>query len=312
MTQARDWTNDRLGRGHRRWGAVGLAIGVAALAVLPSAGRAAGPGTGSTAGAVGTATTPSAADRLTPTLAPHEAVYTLALATTEPGGVVGARGKMTYRLEHTCAGWTMETRTALDVSYAEGGELDTLWEYVAYESRDGSDFSFFIRNTHNGTVDEVLEGEVGRAAPSGPLVARFRRPDADSLSLAADTLFPNAHTLAMLTAAARGDRLLVRSVFDGASTAGGSLVSAVIGRPLAADAPGELDHPLLHTPSWRMAVAFFSPEDEEEPGHEGIPTYEVAVRYHLNGVAQDMVQDFGRFSLASHLVRLVALPEPDC
>lgn len=255
---------------------------------------------------------PEPAHAAGPSLAPHKAVYALSLASTEPGGVVGARGKMTYKLEGTCSGWAMETRTKLDISYAEGGQLDTLWEYVAYEARDGGDFSFFVRNTHNGEIDEVLEGEARRPEGGGPLTARFSRPDDASVTLAPRTLFPNAHTLDMLQAAARGETYVVREVFDGATKEGASLVTVFVGRGLDASAPGEVESPLLDTPSWRMTIAFFGPEGDDEPGQEGTPNYEVSVRYHDNGVAQEMVQDFGFFTLTTRLIDLEPLPDPEC
>ncbi|WP_041793851.1 cell envelope integrity EipB family protein [Pararhodospirillum photometricum] len=246
-------------------------------------------------------------------LVPHEATYDLSLSRAEPGGVVGARGEMSYKLEGTCTGWTMETRTALTLNYAEGNEVETLWEFVAFEARDGSDYTFFIRNTHNGAVQEVLEGAAALNGVPPVGSARFRKPRPDSVSLPSGTLFPNAHTIAILEAARKGERFIGRPVFDGGSEEGPSLVSAAIGAPLAADPKSAKVDDLLKTPSWRMSIAFFPPPSttEGESG-EGTPSYEVNVRYHDNGVAQDMIQDFGFFSLTSRLRTLKRLPEPDC
>ncbi|WP_147165073.1 cell envelope integrity EipB family protein [Pararhodospirillum oryzae] len=246
-------------------------------------------------------------------LVPHEAQYALSLARTRPGGVVGARGQMNYKLESTCSGWTMETRTTLTLSYAEGADVDTVWEFVAFEARDGSNYSFFIRNTHNGAVDDVLEGGATLTGSPATGTARFKRPSIDPVPLPAGTLFPNAHTLAILEAARKGQHFVSRTLFDGGSKEGPTLVTAVIGRPMAAPPRAAGQDPLLRTPSWRMAIAFFPPEvDGAAPEDNAIPTYEVDVRYHDNGIAQDMVQDFGSFSLASKLTGLHRLPEPDC
>ncbi|ABC22869.1 hypothetical protein Rru_A2069 [Rhodospirillum rubrum ATCC 11170] len=266
------------------------------------------------AGGVPLASTAQAAG---PTLAPHEAVYALSLARATPGGVVNARGEMNYKLENTCAGWTMETRTTLDLTYAEGGEMATQWEFVAYESKDGGDYSFFVRNKRNGEVDEVLEGSAALAGQPPKGEASFHKPENDVVPLPAGTLFPSAHTLDILRAAERGERYLSRTVFDGASEEGPSLVTAFIGPPLPAGAEAtkglsgpvsnEAGKALLNTPSWRMTIAFFPPDDRED-----LPNYEVRVRYHDNGVAQEMVQDFGFFSLRTLLKDIKPLPEPDC
>ncbi len=247
-----------------------------------------------------------AAAQATPHLASHEAAYRLSLASAEPGSVVGAQGTMTYRMESTCAGWTLETRTRLILSYAQGRSVDNEWEYVAYEGQDGKDYNFFIRNKMEGRVVEVKEG---RATVPGAAV--FQQPEDAQAELAADTLFPSAHTLAILEAAEAGKKFVSRSVFDGTTPYGASLVTAFMGKELPAGTKGELDNPLLDTPSWPMTIAFFPPEGEPDVDQD-TPSYEVSVRYHDNGVAQDMVQDFGYFTLASKLTNLKALPEPDC
>ena len=42
------------------------------------------------------------------------------------------------------------------------------------------------------------------------------------------------------------------------------------------------------------------------------PDYEVALRYYLNGVADEVLQSFGNFSLKGRLQKLEPLPRPDC
>jgi hypothetical protein len=231
------------------------------------------------------------------TLAPHEAVYDLSLSRAKPGGVVGANGLMNYKLENTCAGWTMESRTVLNLFYAEGGRMETEWEFVAYE----------------GKVDEMLEGDAQMDGKTGKGTAHFKRPEDNAVALPEATLFPSAHTLAIIRAAQEGQRYVTKTVFDGASKDGAALVTAFIGKELGADTVPDSADPLLKTPSWPMTIAFFSPKtgkDGEEDA--GVPSYEVKVRYHDNGVAQEMEQNFGFFSLDSKLKDLKALPEPDC
>jgi hypothetical protein len=248
-----------------------------------------------------------------PVLAPHEAVYDLSLARAEPGGVVGARGLMNYKLENTCSGWTMESRTVLTLNYAEGGRMDTEWEFVAYEGKSGEDYTFSIRNSRNGRLEEVLEGDAALSGKPPKGRARFARPEENTVDLPEGTLFPSAHTLDIIRAAEVGEGFVQRSVFDGASEDGASLVTAFIGpRQGPETVPADAD-PLLKTASWPMVIAFFPAEgSEQEDGQEGTPNYEVKVRYHDNGVAQDMVQNFGFFSLESRLRDLKPLPEPDC
>ncbi|MCF8483431.1 MAG: cell envelope integrity EipB family protein [Rhodospirillum sp.] len=263
--------------------------------------------------AAGLAGLTASAQAAGPRLAPHEAVYDLSLSRAESGGVVGAKGLMNYKLENTCSGWTMESRTVLNLFYAEGGRMETEWEFVAYEGKTGGDYSFYIRNSRNGQTDEVLEGGAQMDGGSAKGTARFKRPDENAVALPEGTLFPSAHTLAIIRAAQAGEHFVTKTVFDGASAAGAGLVTAFIGKELGADTVPESADPLLKTPSWPMTIAFFHPDGEKKGEDDAsIPSYEVKVRYHDNGVAQEMEQNFGFFSLNSHLKALKALPEPEC
>ncbi len=281
--------------------------------VRPFGSRRAGWAVGAAVGAlaVGLFVPETSALAAGPTLAPHEAVYDLSLSRAQAGGVVGANGLMNYKLENTCAGWTMESRTVLNLFYAEGGRMETEWEFVAYEGKNGEDYSFYIRNSRNGQVDEILEGDAQMDGKGGK--AHYKRPEDNTVALPEATLFPSAHTLAIIRAAQEGQRFVAKTVFDGASKGGAGLVTAFIGKELGADTVPDSADPLLKTPSWPMTIAFFSPKKGND-GEEGtgVPSYEVKVRYHDNGVAQEMEQNFGFFSLDSKLKTLKALPEPDC
>ncbi len=56
-----------------------------------------------------------------------------------------------------------------------------------------------------------------------------------------------------------------------------------------------------------MQMAFFSPD-----ANESMPDYEVSLRYYQNGVADEVIQSFGNFSLKGSLQKLEPLPKPDC
>ena len=57
----------------------------------------------------------------------------------------------------------------------------------------------------------------------------------------------------------------------------------------------------------RVQMAFF-PAGSNDPA----PDYEVGLRYYVNGVADQVIQSFGNFSLKGKLEKLEALPRPDC
>ena len=114
----------------------------------------------------------------------------------------------------------------------------------------------------------------------------------------------------MIVEAAESESLPVwRMVFDGSGDDGGHYgINVALARAFPAGAPTNLDLPLLvDQPSWRVVMAYFDPEEN------GVaPDYEQELRVFANGVIDELVLDYGDFSLDAELVDLEALPAPDC
>jgi hypothetical protein len=248
-------------------------------------------------------------------LVPHRAVYAMALNATRPGGgVTGASGAMTYKFGDSCDGWTVENRTALTFSYSDGAPVATTWDFVTWESKDGLHYRFRVRSTRDGVVSEEIDGVANLDGQGKGGVAKFSLPEQKTMRLPKGTLFPTEHTIRLLETAQKGEHALQRTLFDGTGAEGPFDVNAVIGRlfpakaiisPVAADPA--ISAVLLSAPSWHMQMAFFAPA-----ANEPTPDYEVALRYYLNGVADEVIQSFGNFSLKGTLQKLEPLPKPDC
>ncbi|MDR3441209.1 cell envelope integrity EipB family protein [Telmatospirillum sp.] len=248
-------------------------------------------------------------------LVPHKAVYSMALnATKLGGGVTGASGAMTYKFGDTCDGWTVENRTALTFSYSDGAPVATSWDFVTWESKDGLHYRFRVRSTRDGVVSEEINGIANLDGLGKGGVAKFSQPEQKTIKLPKGTLFPTEHTVRLIENAQRGERMLERTLFDGTGTDGPFNVNAIIGKPYPANANvspaaggSGVSALLLSAPSWRMNMAFFVPEASEPT-----PDYEVSLRYYQNGVADEVIQSFGNFSLKGTLQKLEPLPKPDC
>jgi hypothetical protein len=244
-------------------------------------------------------------------LAPHRAIYRMSLASTRSGsGVTAASGAMSYKFGDSCDGWLVENKTALTFSYSDGAPVSTTWDFVTWESKDGLHYRFRVRSTRDGTVTEEIDGVADLEGKGKGGIAKFTLPERTSLRLPKGTLFPTEHTIRLIELAQHGEHLAERILFDGTGTDQIFAVNAVIGKARAGGgkptAPG-IDRALLATTSWPMQMAFF-PGDSNELD----PDYEVAVRYYQNGVADDVLQSFGNFSLRGTLESLEALPKPDC
>lgn len=248
-------------------------------------------------------------------LASHRAIYKMNLATAKPGSqVTAASGAMSYKFGDSCNGWTVENKTALTFAYSDGAPVSTTWDFVTWESKDGLHYRFRVRSTRDGVVNEEIEGVADLDGKGKGGVAKFTLPEAKTLKLPKGTLFPTEHTVRMIELAQAGEHLAERTLFDGTGTDQAFQVSAIIGKGSPAltkasstsDAPG-IDRKLLNTASWPMQMAFF-PEGSSDPE----PDYEVGVRYYQNGVADEVLQSFGNFSLKGTLDKLEALPKSDC
>lgn len=242
-------------------------------------------------------------------LVPHRAAYVMNLNSAKPSsGVAGATGHMTYEFADSCDGWTVENKTSLNFVYTEGGQIATTWDFLTWESKDGLRYRFHVRSTRNGMVTEEIDGTATLTGKDQGGIAKFTLPEPATVNLPKGTLFPSEHTLRLVERAEAGEKFFSRVVFDGSGTDGPFEVSALIGKPISADTPSQGPRsPLTHTPSWRMQMAFFPQESKTEA-----PDYEVGVRYHANGVAQDVLQNFGDFSIKGTLEKLEPMPKPDC
>ncbi len=240
---------------------------------------------------------------------PHRAVYDLSLVKSRNNGAMArATGKLEFEWADVCTGWTMSQRTGVRMMTSEGQAFNFGWSLNAFEDRDGRRYRFFIRRIDPGGSEQELRGEARLSAPGGPGEAVFEAPEARRVALAKGTLFPTAHSLALMEAAAQGELPLWRSVFDGSGDDGRFGINAALVETLAADAPKGFESPLLREQeSWRLRVAYFGMDETvSEPEHEQ------ALRLYANGIVDEMLLDYGDFVLRADLSLLEALPEIAC
>lgn len=241
-------------------------------------------------------------------LASHRAVYSLTLAHAESKSPVSsARGQLVIEWLDTCEGYTTNQRLYTEFGDNEGGSMvSDLW-VSSWESTDGNQFRFNLTSQVNGAVDERARGSATRESPTGAGEVKFDAPRAERLALPKGTIFPTEHTQLLIAAAHRGSRTLERTLFDGSASSGLSTVSAFIGPQISAPArpapaSARIDKALLAGPTWPVRLAFY-----REQSAEGLPDYEFAFHLHENGVASDLVLDYGDFAVKGTLDTLEGL-----
>jgi hypothetical protein len=240
-------------------------------------------------------------------LVSHRAVYHMGLSAAGSGsGMANAAGSWSYEFADSCDGWVTEYRLSMTYAYTEGGEVESATDFLSWESKDGLRYRFRVRQSRDGQITEEVEGDAQLKGHGQGGIARYTRPEAHTIKLPKGTIFPTEHTVRLLDVAREGGHILLRPVFDGMGDEGPFEINALIGRaqtnPEAASA-----NPLLAPPSWPMRLAFFP-----QAGKDSLPDFEMALKYHANGVATDVVQVFKTFSLKGTLQTIEALPRRKC
>ncbi len=227
-------------------------------------------------------------------LVAHRALYELTLASAR-GDVTGATGTMSYDVGDACEGWTAHQQLAMTVTNRDGQDVDMLSDYTTYESKDGATLRFRSRQSTDGAVTSEVNGDANGTQGGGEV--RYTQPKAETKALPKGTLFPMAHTEAIIAAAIAGKKFLELPLFDGTGPDGAqdSTVSITSWNgPLASKWPD-----LAPLASGRVHVAFF-----ERGNGAQQPEYEVSMRYWENGVADELTMDFGDFVMRGRLKAL--------
>jgi hypothetical protein len=248
---------------------------------------------------LGLATQAGAADLLA-----HRAMYNLKLDTEKHGDVQAATGTMSYEMLDTCDGWASRQRLKMTITNSEGQDIEMVSDYTTFESKDGHSMQFRMRQTTDQAVTSDVKGDATLDKDGAGGSAHYTLPHDATEALPKGTLFPTAHTAALLAAAAAGKKFIALPLFDGTSEKGAQDSSVAI---LSWDAPKPSHWPALdNINSGRVHLAFF---DREASAQQ--PDYEVSMRYWANGVADDLAMDFGDFTMDGTLAEFTPV-KPHC
>lgn len=236
-------------------------------------------------------------------LAAHRATYTLAMDSSREGAVSAVTGEMAYEVTDACDGWAVRQRLQMKVTNHEGTDIDMVSDYLTWESKDGTKLQFRMKQMTDTAVTEQVEGDATMTPTGGEI--HYTLPTVKTTELPAGTLFPMAHTAAIIAAADAGKRFITLPLFDGTGADGAQSTSIVVvnwnKEPSAAPYPQ-----LAELPSGRVRVAFF-PRNKDAIS----PDYEVGMRYWSNGVADALNMDFGEFVVNGKL-KTFSVSAPHC
>lgn len=244
-----------------------------------------------------------------PQLAPHRAVYDLALdKATERSGITALTGRMVYEFNGSpCEGYTVNFRFVTRIDTREVSRM-TDQQTTTFEDGEGKNFSFVTKSYVDRSLDKELRGTATKEA-SG-LHVQIDKPEKESLELMA-TQFPTQHLLELLDKAAKGETFFETNLFDGSDDGDEVMTTTVIvGKeeaPEVNDPELKADAALLSKEKfWPVDIAYF---DMENGGGEEMPEYRISFKLHPNGMTRDLVMDYGDFAMKGKLVNLSLLPQ---
>ncbi len=246
-------------------------------------------------------------------LAAHHAVYGLTYdsdqpaASSESSNIVGAHGTMTYDIDDACTGWATNQRLQITLTNRDGQDIQMISDYATFEAKDGLRMEFHMKQTTDTAVTQKLDGSASLERAGGAGSVSYTMPAAKAMKLPAGTVFPMAHTAAILAAAEGGKRFLSLPLFDGTGADGAQDTFVTV-----LDWGGKTDvvwPELAALPSGRVHISFF---DRDKPGGGQTPDYEIGMRYFENGVANGLHMNFGEFMMTGTLKTFQSASPPHC
>lgn len=240
------------------------------------------------------ASAPPPASPTTTAMLAHKALYTLTMTTARSQDVIGARGTMGYEVTDVCDGWAVRQRLNMTITNADGQDIDMASDYTTWEAKDGLKLRFHMRQTTDTAVTSQTDGDASLERIGGRGSAHYTTPRDDTVDLPAGTLFPMAHTASIIAAAREKKKFLAVPLFDGTDENGVEDSFIIV---LDWKSPMPVKWTVLSPlASTKVHISFF------DHGPAAMtPTYEVTMRYWENGVADEMLMDFGDFIMSAKL-----------
>ncbi|HEX7390559.1 MAG TPA: DUF1849 family protein [Acidiphilium sp.] len=229
----------------------------------------------------------------------QDATYDLTLTKVRGHSVTGATGRLQFNVLETCDAYTVSQHMTLLIRNQDGSLSRTISDYDTWESKSGDRLTFLLRQSDGGNA-KVEDQGTATTGPEGGTVD-YVVPKGRVVKLPPGTLFPMAHTRAILEAAAAGKPYIDPPLFDGTSSHGAEHTYVAI---LARHGARKDSFPVLATlPSTLVDIGFFhrKPKDEE-------PDFRTQMLYYTNGVSRDVRLDFGNFVLHGKLTSLTIPP----
>lgn len=250
-------------------------------------------------------------------LSPHRAVYDIKLAETHGGaGVSELSGRMVYELTGSaCQGYTQNMRFVTRMTNQDGATTTTDMRSTSWEDALAKAFRFNSTQYKDTKLEESTDGDAARSDAGGEVKVEISKPNKKAINLRRNTFFPVQHSMALLTAARKGDQFFIADLYDGSekgekvySTASfiGPVKAAGFNTTLPKAKNGE---PLDKLKSWPISISYYEDGSDKK---DALPSYELAFLYFENGVSRRLYIDYGEFAVRGNLLSVDFLEPAKC
>lgn len=253
-------------------------------------------------------------DRAGRQYAPHKALYKFSMVSAESGaGINGIGGEMFYTQDDACDAWTAEHKMRTIYQYPEKRPVVDTSAFSSWEAKDNSLLHFRSQRNKDGVPVELISGSLRRNADGSATVA-YTQPKAMNLTVPKGYVLPDAQTNEIIARARAGEHFYYSVLFDGSTSDGAVLVNTFIGSKITSEeiaaiaAKNKSIDARLLVEGWHVHMAVFPVEEDGSM----LPSYEMDMNLHANGVVSDVLIDYKTFKLAQKLVALESLPPKTC
>jgi hypothetical protein len=250
-------------------------------------------------------------------LAPHRAVYDLALAYTRGNSPVEAvRGRILYDFDgNACSGYSLEFRQVSEIDDGEGKVSTSDLRSTTWEGGDAKSFTFKSQNFLNENLIDTVDG---RADHGGKVTAvDLRKPQRKKLRFDPEVVFPTEHMVRAIAAGRSGKTILSFPVYDGSDT-GDKIFNTltVIGHKIppgehVPDDPAGKEPKLANMPRWPVTISYFAKGKASDSG-EQTPDYALSFELYENGISRALMLDYNDFVVKGKLTSLELKPLKPC
>lgn len=249
------------------------------------------------------------------TLAAHRAFYALeATKLDASSGYSSIDGKLAYELTgNVCDGYSVSFRIVNNYVQTEKTAqlIDT--QLATWESGDGLEMNFRQKQYLNSNLQGEQKLDVKRTKTGDDAKGVMTAPKDLEYTVPGQAVFPSTHLLRLIGAAEKGLNHDVSLVYDGSDDDHTFKAVTFIGKKrepgsFAPDASNPETAALEGVASWPMSVSYYSMEKDAAD----TPVYQSSFNVYENGVATELMLDYGSYALKGHLTKLELLSSGTC